>query len=793
MNKLYWLGAIQLSDRANVGDQAFYLSQIIQSGYPVLPGFVISADTWREFLETLHSSESLVADLPDSYLHLDVTNWQQLQQVARRLRQEVLAANLPNHWVNQISETANTLGCQYLILRPSLNISSPHHSIDNFSGLLDAIFCISQPQEIEQGLKQTWSQLFRARSLLYWQKLGINLQQINLAILVQPVENVIASGIFTINEYGIEIQSTYGLGIAIKKGEILPDIYYIDPDTQAIKEQQIGYKSIAYSVQPHGNIWDTELPYEAYLDKSDNCCFSYPVSEHQQQKYCLSDQQIQEIIILGQNLITHAGKIFTINWDIIETNQTSKLYINQINIPESLNPKWQFIKGIGAAKGQVSAPACVILNSSQLRVKQIPKGVILITPKIQTDSLPLLHEVVGIVTEKGGLTSHAAILSRELAIPAVVNVKNVTSLIQSGEKIFIDGEKGEIHNLAETENSYDSQLYIREKLPKISLPIDNQVTKADVINSSLNLTNLPIIATKLLVNISQTSLIDNIRNLPIDGVGLLRSELMILNAFQGKDPLLLVLQGKKSELLTVLYQEIEKFALAFFPQPIFYRSLDWRSPDFTLSQDAEKYTHKSILGEHGTLSYLKNSTVFDLELQALADLQKNGYGNIHLLLPFVRTVEEFVFCRQKVEQAGLTQNSRFQLWIMAEVPSILFLLPEYIKAGVAGISIGTNDLTQLILGINREYGELSHMFDQPHPAVMKAIFQLISTAKAEGIPCSICGQAPVLYPEIIDKLIEWGITSISVEPEAVETTYDAIARAEQRIIMNAARKQLGYL
>ncbi|TAE54925.1 MAG: phosphoenolpyruvate synthase [Nostocales cyanobacterium] len=783
MNKLYWLDTIKLSDRANVGDKAFYLSQIMQSGYPVVSGFVISADTWHEFLETLHSSESLVADLPYSSLHLDVGNWRQLQQVARRLRQEVMEANLPSNWVNQIAEVASTWGYQSLILRPSVNISSAIQPVDSISGILESTFCVSHPQQIEQGLKQTWSQLFRARSLLYWQKLGIDLPQINLAVLVQPIENVIASGVLKINKYGTEIQSTYGLGIAISKGDVLPDFYYIEDKNKFIKEKQLGNKTIAYSVEQQAG---------EFVSNHNNCCFAYHLGEEKQKQYALSDQQVQEIINLSNQLVDKLGSNLTIKWNIINSNQTSKLYINKVNIPENVNTKWQLIKGIGAARGLASAPAYVILNNSQLAIKQIPKGVILITPTITTDWLPRLNEVAGIVTERGGLTSHAAILSRELGIPSVVSAKNVSRLIKNGEKILIDGEKGEIYRLTNNEYLDDREIFAQTQVKKSFLTTVQKATEISTSNNFFNHTNLPMISTQLLVNVSQTSLIEKLINLPIDGVGLLRSELMILNNFQGANPLSLVLNGRKSELLTVLCDQIEKFARAFNHKPIFYRSLDWRLQDFPLFNKAEKSVHKSILGEHGTLSYVQNSTVFDVELQALANLQKNGYKNIHLLLPFVRTVEEFIFCRHKVEQAGLTQNSHFQVWIMAEVPSVLFLLPEYIKAGVAGISIGTNDLSQLILGSSREDGELSSVLDERHPAVMTAISQLISMSKAGGIPCSICGQAPVLYPEIIDKLIKWGITSISVEPEAVENTYAAIARAEQRIILEAARKQLGY-
>jgi pyruvate,water dikinase len=285
-----------------------------------------------------------------------------------------------------------------------------------------------------------------------------------------------------------------------------------------------------------------------------------------------------------------------------------------------------------------------------------------------------------------------------------------------------------------------------------------------------------------MVNLSQSQLIEQVQSLPVDGVGLLRSELMMLNILEGKHPQEWLIAGRKAELLELLSEQIKQFARTFSPRPIFYRSLDYLPHDLLLSQS-------SILGDRGVFSYMQNPAVFELELQALAIVQASGYRNINLLLPFVRTVEEFIFCRHKVEQAGLMQISQFQLWIMAEVPSILFLLPEYIKAGVMGISIGTNDLTQLLLGIDREQGKLGRIFDESHPAVMKAISQLIKMSQAGGIPCSICGQAPALYPEIIDQLIAWGITSISVEPEAVDRTYKAIARAEQRLILAAARKQ----
>ncbi|MGL6344486.1 MAG: putative PEP-binding protein, partial [Waterburya sp.] len=222
---------------------------------------------------------------------------------------------------------------------------------------------------------------------------------------------------------------------------------------------------------------------------------------------------------------------------------------------------------------------------------------------------------------------------------------------------------------------------------------------------------------------------------------------------------------------------LRQFVSAFAPRPVFYRSLDW-------------YPHNSmnpILSNRGTYSYMSDPTLFDLELEALAVIQTEGYNNLNLILPFVRSVEEFKFCYRRLENIGLTANNSLQVWIMAEVPSVIFLLPEYVRAGVQGIAIGTNDLTQLLLGVDREQTEFSDRgLNANHPAMHKAITQLIATSQANNIECSICGQAPVDYPSLIDKLINWGITSISVEPEAVERTYQAIARAERRLLLQAA-------
>ncbi|MGI2902569.1 putative PEP-binding protein [Tolypothrix sp. VBCCA 56010] len=779
MDKLYWLDQIKLQDRAKVGDKAFHLGRIMQRGYPVKPGFIVGASVLRQFLETLNSSEALVADLPYSSLHLDVDNWRQLQQVAGHLHQEIIAATVPSKWVNKILEAAKEWKTACLIFRPSVAIPTATHQVGNISGLLESQICRCDCEAIALALKTTWSQLFRAKSLLYWQRTGIDLRQINLAVLVQPIENALASGLLNSNSRGWDIEATWGLGISLQQGEVQPDVYYIQRETGVVKERQLGNKMLAYRLD------DTPADSLAL----DNTLVADLLKSSQQKQYALKEEYLQQLIELANLLENDLGTNYTVEWTISEEFPTPKLYLTKVSVPQFAVSNTHFLKGIGAGTGRVTATAYVV--NSLLSSEQLPLGVILVAQAIAPDWLPFMQKIVGIITEQGGLTSHAAILARELGIPAVVNAKDATALIQTGANLLLDGDRGEVYRVRKEDAESQEVPLITQATPKhkAQSQLGNFTTEPLVSDSPILLSaHLPMIATQLLVNLSQPSLIEQVQSLPVDGVGLLRSELMVLTILEGQHPNSWLSSGRKAELLELWSEQMMQFVRAFAPRPVFYRSLDWRSHELTSFSSNVPSSQQSMLGERGTFAYLQNSAVFELELEAIAAIQQADYNNIHLILPFVRTVEEFSFCRQKVESAGLTQKPQFQLWIMAEVPSVLFLLPEYVKAGVQGISIGTNDLTQLLLGVDREQGELASSFDERHPAVMSAVAQLIKMAKSARIPCSICGQAPALYPEIIDKLVEWGITSISVEPEAVSRTYQAIARAEQRIILEAARR-----
>lgn len=828
MDDFLWLDQIRFDDRLAVGEKAFYLSHLTHRGYPVISGFVVKAPVLRQFLASIEWLDPFFADLANSALHLDVDNPRQLQLVAQNIRREIIATALPEAWLDELVKICRNLPGNALIFRPSLALPSPvgDYSSVNLSGLWESHVCGLSAAAIANALKLTWAELFRARSLLYWQRLGIQLPKINLAILVQPLQNCLASGWLRTEGFtsqaasmrqpsAYEIQATWGLEMSLMKGEILPDLYEVQPENSAILSQKLGVKSLAYRLQeisdpPIAERWNqvaVNPPLQVYL-----------LSEEQQKEYVLSVSYLQDLIDLGNQLTAEIGVALSAGWMLFGNESESaepKFYITQIencerrsesvtkkesqsqedrekvsfvaandaDVNQKLTSKpllTQVFKGLGAAGGRAIAKAQVMNDFPSQDWEMIPAGEILVLKHLHPDWLPLLRKSAGVVAEQGGMTCHAAIIARELGIPAVVGVSNVTKMIQTGDFLLVDGDRGEIHLDSEQDLELKKQ---KNRSQKSTVKLGDQERFQTV--------NLPsLMATQLMVNLSQPSTIERAASLPVDGVGLLRSELMLLDVLEGQHPNRWLNSGHREQLVEKLTEAVCQFAVAFAPRPVFYRSLDWRSHEFQNMFPASTKEVNPMLGMRGTFAYLQDPTFFDLELEVLQAVFQSGYTNINMILPFVRTVEEFAFCRRRIAESGLFSCSQFQLWMMAEVPSVLFLLPEYVKAGCMGISIGTNDLTQLLLGVDRDRAEMAAAFDERHPAVMQAIRQLIEKAKQLGIPCSICGQAPGQHPELIEYLVRWGITSISVSLDAVEFTHNAIVRAEQRLILEAARQQL---
>jgi len=831
---LYWLDQIQLHHQVLVGNKAFYLSQLRQKDFPVVPGFVASAGMLSQFLASIDWSEPLFADLPYSSLRLDIDNPRQLQAIAQQLRQSIEVPPLPAAWLAELDDAMQQLHAPVLVLRPSLFVEAPASKASKLSAIADgrssALFdlqvCQATTTDVAQGLKRLWAQLFRAKSLFYWQRLGIPLQQVKLAVLVQPLRSAIASGTVQILDDTVLVQSTPGLGMAIAWGEVLPDVYQAHAASGVVHTKQLGNRAIAYQVVE--SMATKQKPDDA---KAPNCTHTqfgswssqspalpllqtYLPDESQQAHFSLTDVQMSALMQLVQRVVVEMGHVAALEWTLYPEHEVQqRLSITQVvtlssearlhkrhevplPLPKPLTapldrpfhaetepitsalvhtgqsvtsePQALLVTGLAAAQGCAIGKANVISSLSDA-IEPMPSGTILVAEMLPPHWLLLIQQAAGIVLEQGSMTSHSAIIAREVGVPAVIAAANATQKIQTGELILIDGDRGNVYRVAD----------MLKPLPEMT---------AAPASESVNSGDRPPLSTRLMVNLSQPDHLDAIAALPIDGIGLLRGELLALSVLDHQHPLQWLQSGRSAALVERLAARIAQFAAALAPRPVFYRSLDLRSHESRVLPGGEAVPLEvnPTLGLHGTFSYCLDSTLFDLELAALAQVQIK-HSNIHLLLPFVRTVEEFSFCRERVQQAGLMHNAQFQLWIMAEVPSVLFLLPDYVRAGVQGIAIGTNDLTQLLLGVDRDHGTMASAFDARHPAVRAAIAQLIQQARQLGIPCSICGQAPSHDPGLVEALVRWGITSISVDPGAVEATYWAIARAEQQLLLDAIR------
>jgi pyruvate,water dikinase len=382
-----------------------------------------------------------------------------------------------------------------------------------------------------------------------------------------------------------------------------------------------------------------------------------------------------------------------------------------------------------------------------------------------------MRRAAAIVTDSGGMTCHAAIVSRELGIPCIVGTQDATAKLRDGELVTVEATRGVV-----LEGTFSAAV---------------QPAPIPVLGLSGSAAEPVVTATQILLNLSEPSQIERAAGLPVDGVGLLRAELMVIEALEGAHPRLLLEEGRGEEFVERMATALQAFATGFAPRPVTYRTIDFRTNEFRNLEGGERFEPEEanpMIGYRGASRYVREPDLFGLELDAVRRVWDSGATNFHVMLPFVRTPGELETCRALVAGSGLLDRRGFELWIMAEVPSVLFHLERYAALGIAGISIGSNDLTQLLLGVDRDSELLAAEFDERDGAVVAYLNELIPRAAALGLKTSICGQAPSVHPEYAELLVRAGIDAVSVNIDAVERTRRLVAAAEQRILLEAARQ-----
>ncbi|MDH5203147.1 MAG: phosphoenolpyruvate synthase, partial [Nitrospirota bacterium] len=599
---------------------------------------------------------------------------------------------------------------------------------------------------------------------------GFAHDQVLISVGVQElIESYVSGVMFTMEPVSgdkdkVVINASWGLGEAIVSGSVTPDEYVAEKNTLRIVGKEIFKKDKQIVSDKRGSTkWVT-------------------VPKNMQDKPALTDKEIARLVQYGVQIENHYKFPQDIEWAKDKGGHIFILQARPVTVgvtTEEIKKKERgdfmeqdiIIRGLGVSPGQGSGEAKIILKVKD--ISKLEKGKVLVTEMTTPDWVPAMKKASAIVTNLGGKTCHAAIVSRELGVPCIVGTKNATEVIKDGQMVTVEGKRGLVFKGAPAE---------QETAKTVSAPVD---LSAQIIT-----------ATKVYVNLSIPEIAKKVAlETNADGVGLLRAEHLMLGI--GKHPRLLLEEGGGQLMVDTFSKGIGQVAEAFSPRPIVYRFLDFKPDEFLELKGGEKYERGHVgpnpmIGYRGEFRYMKEDDIFRLELKAIRQVRETmGFTNTWVMVPFVRTLGVFRKTVQIMREEGLDNrtNRDFKLWIMVEVPSACFMIEEFCKEGIDGVSFGTNDLTMLILGVDRNDVSVQELYDERNLGVLRAIAYTMAVCRKHGVTTSICGQAPSVYPDYLEFMIRNGCTSLSVNPDTVVSSRKMVAMIEQKIQME---KALGF-
>jgi pyruvate,water dikinase len=775
---LLWFNEIGKNDVPLVGGKSASLGEMTsKTKVPVPYGFALTADAYRLFL-----SENKLEEKISSVLNRlkDPNDTATLQKVGAEIRKMIVSASVPKTLEKLIAEAYLQLAVHENVKNPFVAIRSSATAEDlpdaSFAGQQETYLNVRGIENVVQSVKECYSSLFTDRAIFYRVQKGFNHMDVALSAIVQMMCYSKSSGvIFTMDptngdESLILVEASYGLGEYVVKGSVTPDDYYVDKGTLKVIRRNIPTKTIMLERNEAGGTEERKVP-DGLKDRQ-----------------VITDEEVVELAKYALTIEQHYGHVMDIEWGL--DAQTGKLLILQAR-PETVwslkkspiekpvaivTEKKILLKGLPSSPGLGAGRAHVIMSVD--RVSEFQNGEILVTEMTTPDWVPTMKKAKAIVTDAGGMTCHAAIVSRELGIPCITGTKTGTQTITTGEDITVDAKMGIVYQgiVLETPEAEARSQPAQDGLAAFKDPT--------------------VTGTKIFVNLGEPELANRIAQLPVDGVGLLRMEFIVSDHVK-KHPMMLIENGHPEEFVDKLAAGLETICRAFYPRPVILRFSDFKTNEYAKLEGGEKYEGgikeaNPLIGWRGASRYTdpRFLPAFRLEIAAIKKVRNEmGMRNLWCMIPFNRTVDEFVKIRELLRQEALVQSEDFKLWIMAEIPSNIILADEFCKAGADGFSIGSNDLTMLILGADRDNEVLAPLFDERNLAVKRAIKELIETAHKYGKTVSICGQAPSVYPEFTKFLVWSGIDSISVNPDVIVHTRRMVAQVEQRVMLDAARGQ----
>lgn len=773
-----WFDELKREDVELVGGKSSSLGEMTSStNVPVPYGFATTAHAYRHFLKETGldtAIETLLSELSD------VENSALLREVTAKIRAAICDAEMPSDLVEAISTAYEELGKRQGTENPFVAVRSSATAEDlpdaSFAGQQESYLNVQSVAEVIRRVKDCYASTFTDRATYYRVKQGFDHLQVALSAAVQMMVFSKSAGVmFTVdlvngNDDNIFIEGSWGLGEYVVQGTVTPDNFTVSKKSMEIINRMINDKNVRLVRKPGGD------------------CMEEIVPEADAKRQVISDAQVIELAKYAKAIEDHYGCYMDMEWGVDE--RTDKIWILQArpetvwsrkNKDKKASPQSDalpqnfttdrnvIVKGLPASPGTAAGKAHVILDPSL--IDEFKEGEILVTTMTAPDWVPAMKKAKAIVTDAGGMTCHASIVSRELGIPCIVGTKSrsdeATKIIQDGQIITIDATNGIV---------YDGIL--------------EDLVKKDAQESAVIVSEpAPITATKIYMNLGDPDLADKYGPLPSDGIGLMREE-FIWTTYIHEHPLHLIATGRSEVAVNSLAEGMRKVCQAMAPRQVIVRLSDFKSSeyrDLTGGDAYEPHEPSALLGWRGASRYYdpKYLPAFKLELEAIKKVREEyGFKNLHVMIPFCRTVKEAEVVTGLMAEAGLQRSADFKIWLMAEIPSNIILADQFNKY-VDGYSIGSNDLTMLILGCDRDNETVQSIYDERNLAVRRAIRHLIEVAHKDGKTVSICGQAPSVYPDFCDFLVKSGIDSISVNPDAVKATKKMVAHLEQKLMLDA--------
>lgn len=751
------LEGLSREDVARAGGKGANLGELIRAGLPVPPGFVVTAGAFLDALE----QGGVRAELRERMARLPAAATESFQGSATELQGLLRRAGLPPRLRGALLEAYGRLGRDVPVAVRS-SATSEDAASTSFAGMHETFTHVVGVAALEKAVLGCWASAFAPRVLAYRRQRGL-VEEPALAVVVQRMAGGTRAGVmFTVDpstgdRSRMVLEAAFGLGELVVSGAVEPDTYVLSREGPRLLSVRVGQKAEALRVDPEGRERRVALDAEA------------------RGRRVLTDEECVQLSRMGLQVERHQGSPQDVEW----TEEGGRFWLVQTRPITTLTPEPSLhpaLSGLGASPGVAAGPVRVLRSPAEGNGFQ--PGEVLVAPMTSPDWMPLLRRAAAVVTDGGGMTCHAAIVSRELHVPAVVGTREATARLRDGEWVTVDGAKGTV-----TPGRKGAAQGVAPSEPPPPRAAARETAAARGATESLG--------THVYVNLAIASEAATVAALPVDGVGLLRAEFMLVDALGGTHPEALVREpGGRERFLERMEASVLQVAQAFFPRPVLYRAHDFRTNEFRALRGGEAHEPQEqnpMIGYRGAYRYVTAPALFELELEVLARVRERS-PNVHLMLPFVRTGWELEACLRRVAGSRLGTQRALQRWIMAEVPSVVHWLQSYARLGIHGVSIGSNDLTQLVLGVDRDSETCASLFDESDPAVMDAISRIVQGARAVGLHASLCGQAPSNRPAYAEALVRLGIHSVSVNADAVEAVRQVVGAAERRVLLEAGLK-----